>query len=650
MTPTQSLGSAPVLMEQPTRKITWENFALDFFLIILITALAFAINFHPHFFGDELIAYELSLNDPSFIANFRELNANKPRLIFNAVEALLATTHAPRLIHAILVSGCLAWVNLLVFCVARRFFNASRALAWMLVLTILTSRYGIIFYFDYLSGLIETLSSALFFSTLLLAWRARTSLFKNGLAAGALACAVLTGLVHERYMVALLALGLVIGSAEWLGAAAKRRTQVTWWAISLSIVPLLVYWLAVKGAGSLPITTVGGAQRVALGTDTLWCMFAYGYNAVLGGNYGQEWLWGSYNHLHPLGKFFGPATAVITVVFIIKAGLAKRLALQNHALGLSLCGVVLGFIAIASVAGTVRFDARFMFPVGIVVLLFCTVVLKDGWRHVAISLTLVVNLLYIALDSHDAKAYIYASRNANALSTSLLAIQQDGSRGIVIGNKDNIWVIGGGNQTKVPRRRGEAFSQFNLRSAVEVDPLIEGERIDASLYDFALIFTGFGPHRTANYRRVSVEAALISTGALNLDLAPAKALFGGRDKWTDWNWSSAPEIVEGVVTLKTGQDGWLSVPAEQLHSHWLVYRARAAANPSSVPMRLQVNWHTRTENLFLSTSIQVVYPSGDWKTYSMQLAKPAGAEIGYVYATLHDGASGTVELQSVELK
>lgn len=626
------------------------NILVDVFLIFLVTGLAFSVNFHPYFFGDELIAYELSLNDPSFMANFSELNANKPRLIFNAIEALLATLHAPRLVHLILVAGCLAWINVLVFYTARHFFGASRALAWMLVLSILTSRYGFIFYFDYLSGLIETLSSALFLTTLLLAWRALFNTFDKHFATAALACAVFTGLVHERYMVGILALGFVIAAAEWIGAAGRRRTQVTWWAVALGIVPLLVYWAAVKAAGSLPITTVGGAQKVALGTDTLWCMFAYGYNALLGGNYGQEWLWGSHNHLHPVGKYLGPATVAISLIFIATLGVSWRRALQNHALGLSLFAVVLGFIAIASLAGTVRFDARFMFPVGILVLLICTVLLRDGWRHAGVLLTLLANILYIALDSHDAKAYVYASRNANALSSALLAVQQDGTSGIVVGNKDNVWVIGGGHQTKVQRRRGEAFSLFNLGSSVKIDPLIEGERIDESLYDFALIFSGFGPHRTATYRRVSVAAALISTGEQDLDAAPTKVRLGGRDTWTNWVWSSAPQLADGVVTLKPGQDGWLSVPATQLHGHWLVYRARASAGQSTAPMRLQVNWHTLAGNQFVSTNIQVVYPSSEWKTYSTQLFAPAGAEIGYVYATLHDGALGTVELQSVELK
>jgi hypothetical protein len=95
--------------------------------------------------------------------------------------------------------------------------------------------------------------------------------------------------------------------------------------------------------------------------------------------------------------------------------------------------------------------------------------------------------------------------------------------------------------------------------------------------------------------------------------------------------------------------GWRAFPVADLDRRWIVYTARAK-DGARVPMRLQVNWHTKQDNRFLSTIIKVVYPSEAWRSFVTLLHAPPDAEIGYVYATLHDGAQGAVELKSVELK
>lgn len=484
---------------------------IDNILIVLVIALLFSLSYHPYFFGDELPAYRLAIvYNHSFASIFQGLNANKPRLIFNGICALLAKWEASRLFHAMIVIACMAWINLLLYNIVRFIFEASRGVAWLLVATILSSRYGMMLYFDYLSGLIETLSTALFVSMLLLSWLAMRYNFKYWYASGALVASVMLGLVHERYMVGSLAVGCLIAIFELVGA--KRRISVVSWALSLGVAPLLIYSLSVEIWGSLPITTVGGVQRVMLGKDTIWCFLTYCYNVLLGGNYGENWFWGRYNFVHVVGKYLGIFTMLSTLLIIIGFFVGKGIEWKNRYLGLAIFTIVLALIGIASLAGSVRNDPRFMFPVGILVLLMLVVMLKNSWRYVAIGFIFITNMTYFLLGSHDDTAYITASRSANSIASSLQGIIPNGRSAIVVGVKDNSWIIGGGHQVDMGIRRGDTFSILNLRSGVHIDPLDEINILNEGLYDFGLVFDGFNSHRVARYRMVSVSNALILGG------------------------------------------------------------------------------------------------------------------------------------------
>lgn len=632
----------------PLRKIVTDDAVIDVLLIALLTAFAFGLNFHPFFFGDELIAYELAGANDSFFSIFQQLNANKPRLVFNAIEALLAKFDAGRAIHVMLVATCMTWINVLIFTIARFRFGASRTLAWLLVFGVLTSRYGIMLYFDYLSGLIETLSTALFLSTALMASLAYRGEFNSRWAIAALITAIIIGLVHERYMVGLLGIGCVIVAAEYLGTPARRRMGVACWAAALGLVPLVCYWLAIKAAGSLSITTVGGDQQVSLGADTLWTTLTYSYNVLLGGNYGPAWLWGQYNYLHPVGTLLGLLTALVTVLILVTAFVRKGFAEHGLWFALGLGTVIVAFIAVASLAGTVRQDARFMFPVGILVLIAWFFVFRLWWRHVAIGLVLATNLIYLALGSHNSMMYVYSSRGANSLASSLLAMKGPGKNGIVIGNPDNLFTVGGGYAWTGTARKGATFSAVNLDSSVHIDPYVEGDSVDENLYDFGLVFTGLGPSGAAVYRWVSMDIVKGMVGSLDLGNFPVKRSLGSSDTWNDWKWRSPPELVDGALKLAAGVEGRLSVPAQDLDEHWLVMRARAQ-DQLQAPMRLQVNWHTKEDRL-LSVTSRIVTPGEAWSSYSTMLYAPPGADFGYVYATLHGEPAGVVEVQAIELK
>lgn len=623
---------------------------IDIVLIVLVTVLAFGLAYHPYFFGDELVALRLAIqHDYSFSSIYQGLNAYKPRLFFDAIQALLAKWQASRLVHAMLVTGCMVWINVLIYGVVRYLFKGGRALAWLLVATVLTSRYGMGFYFDYLSGMIELLATALLLSALLLAWLAWRDGFKWGYAAGALVAAILCIFSHERYVAGLLAGGFAIAIAEWVGTSAKRRIPVVAWALSLGIVPLLLFWTANATLGSLSIMTGTAGRQVALSGDTLWSALTYGYNVFLGGNYGHEWFWGHYNHLHPLGKILGWTTVVFTLVMSAAIVLRKGIVWPNRWLTAGLLVIAVSLIVVASLAGSDRQEARFMFPAGVLVTILWVIMLKDVWRHVAIAVILATNVVYLLLETHDSIYNVYASRAANSVAVSLLGVMPNGRSGIVVGNNDDSWSLVGSVISDTGTRQGDTFSRVNLKSAVHIDPFVAGRAYDPALYDYGLAFNGFGPHRTARYRLVSVDTALILAGVSDVDQLPVNAVLGNGETWSQWQWNSQPDQVEDAVILRSKTEGWRSVPVNALDGHWLVYRARAK-DGTRVPMRLQVNWHTKQDNHFLSTTIQVVYPNENWHSYATLLDPPPGADIGYIYATLHDGAQGKVELQSVELK
>jgi hypothetical protein len=632
------------------KSLCQEDYLLDIILVVFITIIVFGLVYHPYFFGDELIVQRLAIqNDYNFSLIFKGLNTYKPRLISNSLQALLASVQAPRLMYIGLLAGCMIWINVLLYTVARHLLSCSRVMAWLLIATVLTSRYGMMLYFDYFSGLVELLSTALLLSTLLLAWLTWREKFRWSYAVASVTLASFTIFSHERYVAGLAAAGIAIVFAEWFSSSAKRRIHVTVWALSLGLIPLLLFLIANAALGTSSVMTGTAGTVVSLGVDTLWSGLTYCYNVFLGGNYGHEWLFGHYNHLHPMGKIMGWSVAVCMIAIATLACIKKGYSSDNRWLALSAILVALALIAIASLTGTNLQATRFMFPVGILVALGWIIILKRPWNYVAITLILATNTSYLLLGSHDSIANVYASRAANSLAGSLLGVIPNGRNGIIVGNSDDYWTVGGCCAVDMGTQLGDTFSQVNFKSVIRVDPYLVGKAFNPALYDFGLSFYDFGPHRTARYRVVSVGTAAILAGLSDTDKLPTNTVLGSAETWARWQWNNRPIQIDGAIQLQLGIEGWSAVPASSLDGRWLVYHARAL-DGSHKPMRLQVNWHAKKDNRFLAATIQVVYPNETWHSYATLLNAPPGADIGYVYATLHHGAIGLVEVKSIELK
>ena len=85
------------------------------------------------------------------------MNSYKPRLVFNGIQASLTGWHASRLVYAALVTGYMVWIGILLYGVVRQLFGGGRVLAWLLIATVLTSRYGTMCYFNYSDAMGELL-------------------------------------------------------------------------------------------------------------------------------------------------------------------------------------------------------------------------------------------------------------------------------------------------------------------------------------------------------------------------------------------------------------------------------------------------------------------------------------------------------------
>lgn len=507
-----------------TATVDKTDLVINILLMTVVAAVAFGLAYHPYYFGDELILHRLAIkHDYAFWPTFREINGYKPRLVDNGITALLADWQTQRWVTAALQVGCAVWISALLYGVVRYLLRGDRMLAWLLIVTVLTSRYGVPFYFDYSSGLLDLLGTALLLSALVAAWLAWREDFKPRYAATALAAAVLCIFVHERFVAGLLAAGLAIAIAECTGTSAERRIPVVAWALSLGLVPLSLFWAAKIVFHSMPMATGTAGQAVTVGWNTLLTALAYGYNVFLGGNYGHIWYWGTYNHLHPVGRILAWSSVACTAALAAAIVWRKGVAWRNRWLAAGLLAVAIAMIAVASLPGLDFLQPRWMFPVGILVAMTWIVIVKGAWRHVAIAVMLAINLTYLLLGTQDSIAQVSASRSANALARLLLGLMPDGGSGIVVGWGGDSWTIGGGAAVDMGPRPGDTFSRINFRSVpLHIDPLVAGRAIDPVQYDFGMAFDGFAPNLAARYRLVSVDTALSIAGVSTPKRQPEK--------------------------------------------------------------------------------------------------------------------------------
>lgn len=616
----------------------------DLLLLLAATLVIGAIAYQPYFFGDELMPFYYSYEPGATLWSiYSQLNAYKPRLVFNGIWALGAYFAAPRYAFMLITIGGIVAAAWLLYYLARLQFGASRWIALSAGAVIVTSRFSMLVYYDYIAGIIEALSMAcfLFAVVLVIAPSAFKSLGSTIRFALTVIACVVAVFIHERYMAGTVALGIVVIARSVASLRSNPRVGRVWHGIVIAVIPVVAFFIANKACGSLPIATGTAAKPVTLSLGTLERATVYLGNVFLALNHGYQWLVGSlqlHGTLH-IAVIVVMATVLALIYIWIIVYRRKEIQWVRVAeIALLICAL----IAAASLPGWSRQEGRWMTPV----LALAVVMGMHLGRTKAVFLAalLAANLIYLMASSESSVYNIEASRMADAIAAPLNTLHPSGRIGIVLNaaSRGTHWVLGGAGVSGNTGDSGAAFSRANFASRVQVDPAVAA----GGDYDFGLYYTGEPNASRPVFAYLDKRQVQLIRHPETLPNG-AGQLIGGSDAWRQWTWSVSPRLSQEGVELRPGVIGTWSMPSTELDHKLIVYRARSLTE-GPVPMRIQVNW-SGARGRYLGTFITVVGVGTTMENFVAFMDAPAGATGGTIYANLQDGATGAVELKSIRL-
>jgi len=264
-------------------------------------------------------------------------------------------------------------------------------------------------------------------------------------------------------------------------------------------------------------------------------------------------------------------------------------------------------------------------------------------RVVYVAILLITNLTYGLTGSYRQIANVVASRTTDAIAAPLNRVAPEGHRGLLMNAPDDgaAWVLSGGSGNP---NLGQTFSTLNFGSRIVVDPGYSTKKD----YDFGLYFTGVDSQLKPLFSYVGSRYVgyLLNPESIGAD---AGRMIAGKGALAAWRWNVNMNAVNSsdAMELRPGTVGTWVAPISTLDHKLIVYRARALA-ADMVPMRIQINWDDG-KGKFLGAFIKVVNVGKTTENFVAVVAAPIGAREGTVYANLHDGATGTVELSSIRL-
>ncbi|MBD9369565.1 hypothetical protein [Xanthomonas sp. XNM01] len=621
---------------------------LDYILCVALVMLATAAAYHPYFFGDEISPLRDTSKADGFIDALLLISQYKPRLVFNAIWAWGGESGWSRSGFAFVNGAAIAWICSVSAWMAGRYGSATRVQAWLLVGCIVASRFSAMLYFDYVSGIIETLSLALLLSTAALALLA----VRSGSTAAWCGCVLLATfavLVHERYMAGTTALACAL----FAFVSIFSRDRLTWRSCIglalLAVVPPAVFLGLIEAMGSLPASTGTSGTAVRLDAGTLAVFARYVANVFFGLNFGDEWFVGS---LH-MGSTWGfRLAAVYGVAFLFAWGWFAATVRRDRLATLRVLGmltVIGGLLVMASLPGADRQEARWIYPVGVLIALMVFASSSAKVRMVLLSLTLSLSSIHWASGALSSTANVYESRTARNLASGVNNAVPAGRDAVLMGMGEGlaaVWSVG--------EYAGVAeFARRNFRVPLSLRIHERGASLDG--VDMGLMRSGTDADGAALFSPVYgrdlqmlLDPALIDSERRR---APEERILGGAGRWDGWSWSEAPDDPDAPLNLPAQGNvvGFLEVPAAALDTHELVYRARLEAPSHPSQMRLQINWMAAGGG-FIEASIVVVDVGAEWQDFTLRAHRPAGAEAGLVYANLHEVQGGGVVLESVALR
>ncbi|WP_447585106.1 hypothetical protein [Pseudoxanthomonas mexicana] len=596
---------------------------------------------HPYYFGDELTTFLYAGEPHAFASAFELLNQYKPRLVFNSLWSLIADWQVPRLYVAALLAALWCGVIVLAFRIARSGLKASVPVALLVAAIAGFSRFSVMLRYDYLAGTIEIGSLLFFLVALHVVLVGAERGFRPRATLVAVVAATLAVLVHERYIAGTIGLAAALAAVAWFHRRAVAPGPSLLAALLVAVVPFGVFAVATRLLADLPMATGTAGQQVVVGLDNATIALQYIGNVFLGTNHGQPWFVG-------LGLQQPVLIGVVTVASLLWIALAVHMIRQRtwSASTLLVLSPLVAMIAVATLPGADRQEARWMVPVALLAAFLIVAVARKRWAILALAITLSINAVYLVLGGQGNTFNILASNYSRAIGEALASTAIKEGTGVVAGvpEPDLSWIIRGVNFGPIwSEPPGRLYAKANGLGVELVPEVVAGAASPRA--DFGLLREEDEDGRM-RFRVLGGGQIRALTHPDQIADSEGTAL-GHGSSWSEWRWKSPPTMTDEGVLLPPGFDGFRPVPTAALANRALIYRAKASGD-ARVPMRLQVNWTDGREQL-VSAVIQVVDVDGEWRNYTMLVNPPPGAVTGNVYATLHDGASGQVTLGSIRV-
>ncbi|KOQ66426.1 hypothetical protein J5H37_14245 [Stenotrophomonas maltophilia] len=606
-----------------------------------IAAMTFALSiyfYHPYYFGDEMFSFNFGEHSGNTLMGvFTGLNSYKPRIVMNFIWAVIVSQDLPRWMTMLVNCAALAGCAALVYGIARVHFNARRSAALLAAAMMVACRFNIMLYFDYVSGTVEALSLLFLLAGVAVSMPGLVFLQRQRASCLALALLlfILAVFTHERYALALLGLSGVAVLRWWpMRRSVGARPLV--FALVTAVAPLGLYIVAVKVLSNQPVAMGTSGQTVSVSLDTAKVAATYLVNLFLGGNHGPQYFVGMFNHAAPRYMYlFVPLASVSLLAWCLPWLRPQWRSTTYFMPMLAFLAAIVGLVAIASLPGSARQEARWMYPAMAFLLLF----VFAGYRHraqiVILSVLAVTQLFYLFFGSMWSIASITGARLAVSISDSLSTLRQDGDGVVVAGPEPDIsWVLG---------EDGKVYCRLNLPKGHCLYPRAEFSKGNVKEFSYGLVVGEPNLRGRPGFSVISAEQAkrLMDPAALP---APTHQLGEGKE-WPEWMGIPDERVSSEGLELRGLSEVTRRQAAEELDRHIVLYTAQSADGQPG-RMRLQINWHG-ADGGFISTQIEVVDVGLVPRSYPLLAVAPSGATHAYVYATLPDDHSGRVLLRNI---
>lgn len=619
---------------------------LDQLLCVALVVLATAAAYHPYFFGDEIIQFRDMASAGSFGEALARMSEYKPRMIYNSLWAWGVVEDWERWRFALVNASSMAAVCLLLAGMAGRWFGAGRGLAWLLVATVLASRFAAMLYFDYIAGIIESLSLAFFLAAL---WATTRALESRRLGAALLASglALSSTMVHERYVAATFALGCLVAAWSLFDGGRDRKRFALPLAATLALLPAVAYIGLHALLATHSVATGTGGMEVSIGLGTAKVFLTYMANALLATNFGNEWLVGSLNMVSPRGRLLCIAFALAAAAGWLLYALRIRRDPEAVRRAIALLVLMAALCAVASLPGEARQEGRWLYPVSALGGLLVLCVRSVTLRYLMLGFFLCVSLVHWISGSVDAIYNLSESRTARNLSQGVNNLRPQAGRALIAGMDYSRWTFGESISLA-------EFSRRNLAGRPVLEFLEPGN--EEQLRRAEAAFVRVAPSSV----RGGATFVMVTGPQLRVLFAPAAAemhrgqlgepvAVGGGMAWdTGWQWTMPAERRHGALVLGPAGDpvGHLELPASELDGSALTYRARTPVGGAHPSVALSVEWLDATgRSIGIATGVGSATAGTD-----VRLSAPREAHRGRIQVRPGDGAASPVVLESIGLR